>query len=116
MGRPVIMLVAAEASGDVLGADLIAALRTRLPQADFVGLGGPRMTAAGVVSPFDIGELSIFGVFEALAAYPKVMRRLDEVVALAMRERFGRNRHWRDAATALSGLAGIALLFWIGFG
>jgi lipid-A-disaccharide synthase len=87
MRPPVIMLVAAEASGDVLGADLMTALRTRLPDADFVGLGGPRMTAAGIVSPFDISELSIFGVFEALAAYPKAVRRIGEVVELAERER-----------------------------
>jgi lipid-A-disaccharide synthase len=87
MRPPVIMLVAAEASGDVLGADLIAALRDRLPGARFVGLGGPRMTAAGVVSPFDIAELSIFGVFEALAAYPKVVRRIGDLVALAERDR-----------------------------
>ena len=50
MRPPVVMLVAAEASGDVLGADLVAALRQRLPQARFVGLGGPRMTAAGIAS------------------------------------------------------------------
>jgi lipid-A-disaccharide synthase len=87
MRPPVIMLVAAEASGDVLGADLIAALRDRLPGARFVGLGGPRMTAAGVASPFDLAELSIFGVFEALAAYPKVVRRIGDLVALAERER-----------------------------
>lgn len=87
MRSPVIMLVAAEASGDVLGADLMAALHDRLPAVRFVGVGGPRMAAAGIVSPFDIGELSIFGVFEALAAYPTVLRRLREVVGLAERER-----------------------------
>lgn len=87
MTAPVIMLVAAEASGDVLGADLIEALRARLPEARYVGVGGPRMTAAGIASPFDVSELSIFGVFEALAAWPKVHRRIDELVALAERER-----------------------------
>jgi lipid-A-disaccharide synthase len=87
MRPPVIMLVAAEPSGDVLGADLIAALTDRLPDARFVGLGGPRMTAAGIESPFDMDELSIFGIFEGLAAYPKVLRRIGDLTALAERER-----------------------------
>jgi lipid-A-disaccharide synthase len=87
MRPPVIMLVAAEPSGDVLGADLMAALRRRLPEARFVGLGGPRMTAAGIASPFDMGELSVFGIFEGLAAYPKVVRRIGDLVALAEAER-----------------------------
>lgn len=84
---PVIMLVAAEASGDVLGADLIAALRHQLPEARFIGLGGERMSQAGVVSPFNISELSIFGVFEALGAYFKVRRRVRQLAALAAREK-----------------------------
>ena len=50
-----VMLVAAEASGDLLGADLIAALRRRLgPDTRFVGLGGAAMAAEGVASAFDI--------------------------------------------------------------
>ncbi|MDO9607863.1 MAG: lipid-A-disaccharide synthase, partial [Brevundimonas sp.] len=53
MSRPLkIMLVAAEASGDALGAGLARALKTRLGDAvSFVGVGGPRMAAEGVVSP-----------------------------------------------------------------
>lgn len=87
MHPPVVMLVAAEASGDVLGADLMAALRARFGDARFVGLGGPRMAAGGIVSPFDISELSIFGIFDALAAYPRVRRRIGEIAARAERER-----------------------------
>jgi lipid-A-disaccharide synthase len=81
------MVVAAEASGDTLGADLIHALRRRLGEgARFVGVGGPRMAAEGVVSPFDIASLSVLGVFEGLKAYPLVLRRADETAALAARE------------------------------
>ena len=64
MSRPLkIMLVAAEASGDALGAGLARALKGRLGEAvSFVGVGGPQMAAEGVESPFDISELSILGL------------------------------------------------------
>ena len=82
------MLVAAEASGDALGAGLAKALRGRLGDAvSFVGVGGPRMAAEGVVSPFDIAELSILGWIEGLRAYGKVKGRVAETAALADREK-----------------------------
>ncbi|WP_174300506.1 lipid-A-disaccharide synthase [Caulobacter sp. S45] len=82
------MLVAAEASGDILGAELAAALRRRLGgRVRFVGVGGVRMAAEGVTSPFDIAELSILGIFEGVRAYPRVKRRVRDTVALAARER-----------------------------
>ncbi|WP_299176290.1 lipid-A-disaccharide synthase [uncultured Brevundimonas sp.] len=88
MSRPLkIMLIAAEASGDALGAGLAQALRKRLGEAvTFVGIGGPRMAAVGVVSPFDIAELSILGWIEGLRAYGMVKRRVAETAALAARE------------------------------
>ncbi len=87
--RPLtVMLVAAEASGDILGAELAIALRRRLGgRVRFVGVGGARMAAEGVASPFDIAELSILGILEGLRAYPRVKRRVRETVALAARER-----------------------------
>ncbi|EEF21919.1 transferase, transferring glycosyl groups, putative, partial [Ricinus communis] len=82
------MLIAAEASGDNLGAGLAKTLRTRLgDKVRFVGVGGARMAAEGVESPFDISELSILGLFEGLKAYPRVLRRLKDVEALAAREK-----------------------------
>ena len=87
--RPLtVMLVAAEASGDDRGARLAQALKRRLgDDIRFVGVGGVRMAAEGVESPFDIAELSIFGLLEGLLAYGKVLRRADETAALAARER-----------------------------
>ena len=83
-----IMLVAAEASGDALGAGLARALRARLGDGvTFVGVGGPKMRAEGVVSPFDIAELSILGWLEGLRAYDRVKKRVAETAALAERER-----------------------------
>ncbi|WP_293681550.1 lipid-A-disaccharide synthase, partial [uncultured Phenylobacterium sp.] len=82
------MLVAAEASGDDRGAGLARALKRRLGDGvRFVGVGGERMAAEGVNSPFGIADLSIFGLLEGLLAYRKVIRRADEVAALAARER-----------------------------
>lgn len=81
------MLVAAEASGDDRGAGLAKALRKRLgDNVRFVGVGGVRMAAEGVQSPFDIAELSILGLLEGLLAYRKVVARVDDTVALARRE------------------------------
>jgi lipid-A-disaccharide synthase len=82
------MLIAAEASGDILGAELAAALRRRLGEGvRFIGVGGARMRAQGVDSPFDIAELSILGIFEGLRAFPRVKRRVRDAAAIAARER-----------------------------
>lgn len=87
--RPLtVMLVAAEASGDDRGAGLARALKRRLGAGvRLVGVGGSRMRAEGVESPFDISDLSIFGLLEGLLAWRKVVRRADETAALAARER-----------------------------
>jgi lipid-A-disaccharide synthase len=83
-----IMLVAAEASGDALGASLAKALHVRLvDQVTFVGVGGAKMAEQGIDSPFDIAQLSILGIVEGLKAYPTVKARLNDTVALAAREK-----------------------------
>ncbi|WP_332771565.1 lipid-A-disaccharide synthase [Phenylobacterium sp.] len=89
MNRPLcVMLVAAEASGDDRGAGLAQALRQRLGgEVRFVGVGGAKMAAQGVQSPFDISQLSILGLLEGLLAYRKVVARVADTVALAERER-----------------------------
>ncbi len=89
MSRPLtVMLVAAEASGDDRGAGLAKALRRRLgDQVRFVGVGGSKMAAEGVVSPFDIAEISILGLLEGLMAYPKILARVAETAELAAREK-----------------------------
>jgi lipid-A-disaccharide synthase len=82
------MLVAAEASGDDRGAGLARALKARLGDGvRFVGVGGERMAAEGVESPFDIRDISILGLLEGLLAYPKIVRRADETAAIAAREK-----------------------------
>ena len=87
--RPLcILLVAAEASGDTLGARLAAAIRRRLgDEVRFVGVGGAQMAAQGVASPFDINQLSVLGLIEGLAAYPRVVARVRDTLDLARLEK-----------------------------
>lgn len=90
MSKPLkVMLVAAEASGDNLGARLAQAIKDKVGAGNvvFVGVGGPRMAEQGVVSPFDIADLSILGWIEGLRAYGRVKRRVAETVELAVREK-----------------------------
>ena len=71
---PVFALVAGEDSGDLLGAELIEALRARYPAARFVGVGGPRMRAAGFDAWHDNSELSVMGLAEGLRHLPRLLR------------------------------------------
>jgi lipid-A-disaccharide synthase len=72
--RPLrIALVAGEASGDLLGAGLVSELRQRLPQAQFAGIGGPRMRAAGLEAWHDSGELSVMGLAEVARHLPRLL-------------------------------------------
>ncbi len=69
-----IALVAGEASGDTLGAALIAALRQRFPGAQFAGVTGPKMKAAGCEPWFDSHELGVMGLTEVLRHLPRLLR------------------------------------------
>jgi lipid-A-disaccharide synthase len=79
-----IALVAGEASGDLLGADLLGALRERLPGAEFAGIGGPGMRGAGLDAWWDCGELAVMGLAEVLRHLPRLLRLRRELVARAI--------------------------------
>jgi lipid-A-disaccharide synthase len=67
MGKAVrIAMVAGEASGDHLGGHLIAALKSRLPDAVFYGIGGPTMEAQGFDAWWPMDKLSVMGYVDAL--------------------------------------------------
>ena len=59
-------IVAGEKSGDYLGAELIRAIKTKYPNAQFVGLAGPLMQAEGARSLADMDKISIMGVAAAV--------------------------------------------------
>lgn len=81
-GRPLrLFLLAGEASGDVLGARLMAALRKRCgTDVSFIGVGGERMRAAGLTSLFPAEELAHVGTFEILRHVPRLMQRMKKCV------------------------------------
>ena len=66
-------MVAGEASGDLLGAHLMAALKARRRSVMFAGIGGPRMIAEGFESHYPMEKLSVRGYAEALRNYVEIM-------------------------------------------
>lgn len=68
-----IALVAGEISGDALGAALIEALRQRFPTAEFAGVAGPKMRAAGCAAWHETESLSVMGLTEVLAHLPRLL-------------------------------------------
>lgn len=84
---PVIGMVAGEASGDLLGSHLIAALKRVRPELRFVGIGGPKMQAAGMEILFPMEKLAVRG-------YVEVLRHYREIVGIRrqLRDHFLKNR------------------------
>jgi lipid-A-disaccharide synthase len=81
---PTIFLLAGEASGDLLGARLMAALKRKTGGAvRFVGVGGPEMAREGLASLFPFTDLANFGLVEVLPRVPLLLRRMREVAAAA---------------------------------
>ena len=66
-------IVAGEASGDMLGAHLMAALRARRGALSFSGIGGPRMAEQGLESSFPMEKLSVRGYGELLGHFTEIM-------------------------------------------
>ena len=73
-----VFLIAGEASGDALGAALMAGMKTLAPGVEFHGVGGPKMEAEGLQSLFPMEELSVMGLIEVLPKYRQLKRRIAE--------------------------------------
>ncbi len=70
-----VAIVAGEASGDLLGAALIRALKERWPQTEFYGIAGPKMIAEGARSLYPMEKLSVRG-------YVEVLKHLREILGI----------------------------------
>jgi lipid-A-disaccharide synthase len=77
---PSVFLVAAESSGDALGADLARVLKEREPDIALAGVGGPLMAKAGIKSQADISGLAVLGFVDAWLAYFRVKKAVAETI------------------------------------
>ncbi|WP_051558768.1 lipid-A-disaccharide synthase [Allorhizobium undicola] len=69
-----IAVLAGEVSGDLLGGDLVAALKRAYPaKLSLMGVGGPALEAEGLRSLFDFSELSVMGLTQVLARLPRFL-------------------------------------------
>ncbi len=83
-----IFLVAGEASGDLLGAGLMGALReSGGDRFSFSGVGGPQMQGKGLRSLFPISDIAVMGIGPVLARLPMILRRISETAKAAIAER-----------------------------
>ncbi|UUX50360.1 lipid-A-disaccharide synthase [Nisaea acidiphila] len=79
---PLVYIVAGEASGDLLAAGMMRALKKVTGgKIRFAGVGGDLMRAEGLESLFPISEMAVMGVFEILPHAPKLLRRIKQTVA-----------------------------------
>jgi len=82
-----VFLIAGEASGDKLGAAMMAGLKSLRPDMVFDGVGGPLMQAEGLVSRFSMDELSVMGLAEILPKYRALKARVREMADAVVQTR-----------------------------
>lgn len=82
-----VFLIAGEASGDKLGAAMMAGLKSLRPDMVFDGVGGPLMQAEGLVSRFSMDELSVMGLAEILPKYRALKARVREMADAVIQTR-----------------------------
>ncbi|PWW03686.1 lipid-A-disaccharide synthase [Hoeflea marina] len=81
-------IIAGEPSGDMLAAELVAALTERLgARPELVGVGGEALQRQGLTSLFDQSELSIIGFSAVIARLPKLIWRIRQTAAAVIAAR-----------------------------
>jgi lipid-A-disaccharide synthase len=80
-----LMLVCGEPSGDRLGAELMAALKSLRPDVRIVGVGGAAMAAEGLISLFPLNDTAVMGLREVVPRIPAILRRVREAADYAAR-------------------------------
>ncbi|HVZ59904.1 MAG TPA: hypothetical protein VG892_03875, partial [Terriglobales bacterium] len=75
-----LLISAGEASGEMYGAQLLAALRRRVPAMEAFGVGGGRMRAAGCHTVVDSGDVAVVGIAEVVRHLPRIYRRFHELL------------------------------------
>ena len=68
-----VAMVAGEASGDLLGAELLRSLHSEHPGIEALGVAGPKMQAQGCRSLYPMERLSVNGLFESFGRYPELV-------------------------------------------
>ena len=86
-GRKTVLMIAGEASGDTLGAELIEATQAEPggDLIDFIGAGGPKMAAAGQHAELDLTQHAVVGIWEVLKNYGKFRQLFRQLLDLATR-------------------------------
>jgi len=73
---PLVYIIAGEASGDLLGARVMARLKEKSENIRFIGIGGEKMTEQGLDSLFPMEELSLMGFTEIIPHLPILLKRI----------------------------------------
>ena len=68
-----IAILAGEPSGDLIASQLMAYVRSKVKNIEFIGVGGPLMKQQGLRSFFDYSNLSLYGVFQVIPNIPKLI-------------------------------------------
>lgn len=77
-----VALVAGEMSGDKLGAELMAQLKTKFPQIIFEGIGGTEMIQQGLKSIYSMERLSVMGIGAIVKRLPELLKLRKNLIYL----------------------------------
>lgn len=82
-----VMLVSGESSGDQHAANLFLELKKRSPDIQGIGMGGKKMSAAGIELFYDASQIGVIGVIEVIKRYPEIKRALRAMQTLLLEQR-----------------------------